>query len=462
MVLFYLNGKISVRYLKYLLSLQLVLGGMIGLLSCTTFLHLIFADTLPSKLFLSEVSFIVLLLSPILFFFKRIQYPNADFSKNTENKTAIFFLSVFLIILLVNLFYFLVLSLGSPHGEWDARAKWNMHARFIFRGGENWKDYFSQTIAWSHPDYPLLLPLLVVRGWSFWGREVIWSSIFIAFVYTFAVIGLLMFSLSVFRNKNVGLLAGILLLGTTFFVSHGASQYADIPISFYFLATMIFFCLRDHWSENKTCLYFAGMMATLAAWTNNEGLLFLIVVFFFHGAITFKIQEWKHYLKELLIMLFGSLPVLVIIFYFKVNLSPPNDLMAAQGFSHVLASIADLNRYYLICRSFVGQTVIFNNSILIVLFVFLLFVGVRLEKKNTGLVISLVVFLLMIMGHFCVYLITPRYLLFHLGNSLDRLFLQLWPCLIFLIFMLVAPYWPSDFSRKADTFFWFSGFRTTK
>jgi len=65
-------------------------------------------------------------------------------------------------------FYAAILrSIVHPHGEgWDAFAIWNLHARFLFRGGAHWRDGFSSLIPWSHPDYPLLLPSAVAHFWT--------------------------------------------------------------------------------------------------------------------------------------------------------------------------------------------------------------------------------------------------------------------------------------------------------
>jgi len=58
-----------------------------------------------------------------------------------------------------------------PHGETDAIAIWNLRARSLLRGGREWAAVLSPAIGWSHPDYPLLLPLTVARLWSYAGSE---------------------------------------------------------------------------------------------------------------------------------------------------------------------------------------------------------------------------------------------------------------------------------------------------
>ena len=50
----------------------------------------------------------------------------------------------------------------------------------------------------------------------------------------------------------------------------------------------------------------------------------------------------------------------------------------------------------------------------------------------------------MLVGYFFVYVLTPLDLAYHLATSLNRLFLQLWPGVIFLVFMIART--PEDAS----------------
>ena len=66
-----------------------------------------------------------------------------------------------------------------------------MHARFLFRGGDHWRDAFASGLDWSHWDYPLLLPLSIARGWQYMGGESLSVPAVMAFVFTFLTLGLL-------------------------------------------------------------------------------------------------------------------------------------------------------------------------------------------------------------------------------------------------------------------------------
>src|SRR5262249_48044102 len=72
---------------------------------------------------------------------------------------------------------------ASPHGDWDAWAIWNQHARFLFRGGDRgaWRAMFA--IEWAQPDYPLLMPAAMARTWAYAGQETVLAPAWIALVF---------------------------------------------------------------------------------------------------------------------------------------------------------------------------------------------------------------------------------------------------------------------------------------
>ena len=122
----------------------------------------------------------------------------------------------------------MLLSLRSPLGFWDAWAIWNLRARFIVRAGSDWRDAFSLS-GWSHPDYPLLLPLSVARLWQYLGRESSVAPTAIAILFTFSTVALAWAALAILSKPSQATLAALLLLGTSALVMHGASQMADVP-----------------------------------------------------------------------------------------------------------------------------------------------------------------------------------------------------------------------------------------
>ena len=75
------------------------------------------------------------------------------------------------------------MALQSPYGGQDALGIWNLRARILMKGQSPWLQ--DLTTLGQHPDYPLLLPSLVARSWSYYGSGAWWIPFLIQgfFVY---------------------------------------------------------------------------------------------------------------------------------------------------------------------------------------------------------------------------------------------------------------------------------------
>lgn len=336
---------------------------------------------------------------------------------------------------------FAMLSWNNPHGEWDAWAIWNMRARFIFRGSDQWRNTFSNLVAWSHPDYPLLISAFVARCWRYIGNEAVVVPAVVSMLFTFATVGLIYSSLSVLRSRSQGLLAGLVLLSTPLFIRQGASQQADVPLGFFFLATIVLLSLQDKFSKNDCSLLFlAGMTTGFAAWTKNEGLLFLAAVIVSRLAIWLPVKERKIFWRQAFPFALGLAPVLITIIYFKTQLAPPNDLLSSQGLQVTLGRLTEGSRYLQVGKAWAEGMIHFGNwvfSLPILLAFYLAVVGIKLEERHKpGTTSFLVLLCLLLAGYFFAYVTSPYDLRGHLDFSLNRLLLQLWPSALFIFFIL--------------------------
>ncbi len=110
-----------------------------------------------------------------------------------------------------------------PWGGWDAWSCWNLKAKFLFVGGEDWKDLFSPILWRSSPHYPLLLPLINVWGWIGTGSPSHVIPLMTSIIFTFLVAGLTFFGLKIFIKDFYALLAALLMLYLPFFVTQTSS-----------------------------------------------------------------------------------------------------------------------------------------------------------------------------------------------------------------------------------------------
>ena len=350
---------------------------------------------------------------------------------------------------------FILAVLKEPHGRWDAWLIWNMHARFLFRGGDHWREAFASGLDWSHWDYPLLLPLTIVRSWGYMGEESLRVPPVIAGFFTLLTLGLLCSSLCLLRSRSQGYLAAMILMGTPFFITLGASQFADIPLACFVLMTLVLLLFPARSAVGcGGALILAGCAAALAAWTKNEGILFFLIATAGLFGTTIYSNGWKQAFRRTAAFLAGALPVLMIVIYFKLRIAPANDLMAGVNWAALSAKLFDGSRYAQIARAFFVTAISFTQGLIdvrvgmrlnpgavniILLTAYLLFAGIRIQREDRpGLFRTGATLLLMLAGYFFVYVMTPLDLTYHLITSLNRLFLQLWPGVILLVFMIAG------------------------
>lgn len=349
---------------------------------------------------------------------------------------------------------FLYRSVREPHGLWDAWAIWNLRARFLFRGSEYWRDGLSPLLSWSHPDYPLLVPGIVARGWTFAGGETTAVPIVVDLLFTFATAGVLAAAVWGLRGRTQGMLAGLALLGTPFFVAHGAAQYADIPIAGYLLASLALLHQADQAPREVGGTYaLAGLLAGMAAWTKNEGLLFLAVLLVAHVVSVLRRAAWSREWQRLAAFGAGALPMLLMVTAFKVFLAPPTDLVAGQSLDTIIGRLAEPSRYLQVASAFAKEFLDRGkwNILPVVLPFYGLLLGVRggggtapgRDAERAGarqrLATTWGALALMMAGFYLVFLLTPRDLAWHLRTTVDRIFLELWPSLLLATFLTIAP-----------------------
>ena len=314
----------------------------------------------------------------------------------------------------------------------------------IFRSGAMWRDAFSPLLAWSHPDYPLLVQSSVVRMWAYQGAETLAASAMVAFLFTFATAGLVSSAVAALRGRTQGMLAGLVLLGTPFFIFHGVSQYGDVPLGFFLLAGAVLLAMHDQ-HRGRTTLFamVAGLTLGLAGWTKNEGLLFLAALIAAQAALSLRSPAHRITAGEARAFGIGLLPMLVIIGFFKLSLAPANDLVSSLGAGETLRRLTDPVRYGLVVKAFVSQIGGFGFNGLVsavwLLIAYGLCVWVRPEQtartwfSRTALTIAFV-----LAGHAAVYVATADDVARLLNSSLERLLLQLWPVVVFSSFMVFS------------------------
>jgi 4-amino-4-deoxy-L-arabinose transferase-like glycosyltransferase len=319
----------------------------------------------------------------------------------------------------------------SAHGEWDAWGIWNQRARFLYYGAG--AESFMQTDAIVHPEYPLLLPLLNAAGWHLAGGVNTTVSILIAALFTFGAPLLIVVAMPDER----GFAAGIFLLGMKGYIRWGTAQYADVPLAFFILASVMCFAFGMRRPMLSPMLYgLAGVCAGFALHTKNEGILFALI-----AAALFALYQIRVHrsVRQVMYFAIGIAPALILWVIYKANMTAVNDLVAGQGAS-TFERLTDLSRYELIVRLYGGQ---FVQTAFIAAAAYTALRG-SVHPFRADVLLNVGIITLLMVGYFFVYVTTPRDLVWHLEFSADRLVLHGAPAVMFLIG------WSRDETRNKD------------
>jgi hypothetical protein len=424
------------------LTISLGAGLGLGITSSTIFLWLALIGPPDSYYFAAELSLAVIL---SLFAFYRVHYSADSTQKGsglnceTIPGTIVWLRSIFLFLMLISVGSFLLKTFfHDPHGVWDAVDTWNYRARWLFRGGPHWSYAFSLR-AKDGLDYPLLITASVFRMWQILGKDPIAIPILIAGIFTFGSFLILFSSLALLRGRNQGYLAAIFLFVSTQFLNIGTYQYADVPLAFFILSTVILFSLKDRYPEiSSPIVFLAGLTVSCAVWTKNEGQLFLalVILVYFIGQLAKK--EGSKTLKEFIGFTLGLAPVLATLFYFKLNFALENAHINTSTLKQLGTYLVDIDRYIIVGTRCINKFFTFNDGIVWLMAGYFFFSGLDRSGRIKKRILSPAILLLLMMcGYFFVYVIYPGNPRDLLSTSLRRIVIQLWPTWVFLFFYCV-------------------------
>ena len=320
---------------------------------------------------------------------------------------------------------------AAPHGDWDAWAIWNLHARFLFRGGEGdaWRGFFS--IAWSQPDYPLLLPASVARVWAYAGHESTLGPILIAVGFGIACVTLAVTTV----GGRHGWIAGALMLGATTFLAQVPSQCADVPLACFIVATLSVISgdvLRTPNPEPRIPAVIAGATSAMAAWTKNEGVVFVLLMFLIAVIVAVRRRNGR----QLLWSIAGATPILIGIVGFKLALAPSSGLVEGQSLAVILTRLMDPDRHMTVLGLVAQHAMRWSAPFAFAVFPIVSLVAAWMAVRIGGVVrVMAIVLGLMLASYYVVYVTTPFDITWHVSTSIDRLLVQLWPAMVLTVFL---------------------------
>jgi hypothetical protein len=267
-------------------------------------------------------------------------------------------------------------------------------------------------------------------------------------VIALAVLALLTGSLAARRSLGLGLLGGLILAATELFAAQASAQYADLLLALAFLAALVLLDAAAAEPEGPPLplLLAAGLAIGFAPWIKNEGIPFTVAAL--------ALAAWKLRTRGWLWVVLGSVPGLAATVALKA-IAQGRESMFPTTAGDAFAKLADVARWG---QSLAGFASAFRDLgpwwAHPVLLIALLVWALRLlpSADCRGRIWLWVPVAVTLAAEYGLFLVTTAGLAWHLGTSVTRLVLQLWPSLIWLVLsMLRTPEECYPLPARTDT-----------
>jgi hypothetical protein len=208
------------------------------------------------------------------------------------------------------------------------------------------------------------------------------------------------------------------------------------------LATVALLQFAEAWREvRRPMLVLAGLSAGFAAWTKNEGLLFVVAVLGSHLVTLGLLRHWRDLRTNLTMIGLGLAPTLALVISFKIFLAPRGHQVETIGHASSFVRYGEiLKGFYDAAKGFGGTWEGGVHPIVLVVLFLLLYARQPLRNLRPMSLSLVLVIPVMLGGYFLVYLFSSGESVRDLiGGSLGRLCLQLWPASVFLLATFFLP-----------------------
>jgi len=281
------------------------------------------------------------------------------------------------------------------------------------------------------------------RLWRYTGTEVPDSASASAGLFVLGAIAVLTGVLAELRSAAVAVVMGLVLLGTPFFMQYGVAQSADVPLSMFVLNTIALISVhRLRAPDRPGLMVLAGFTAGCAGWVKNEGLLFLLIAGFV--VLLPILNQPVPTLRRFAAFAAGASMPLCVIAWFKIAIATPSDIVGNRHYAEVVEKIWTAERHDIILHMFWNTLWSFGDWLvnpIIWIMMYVVITGIDGKMvRDFGWLQGALMCVFLAIGYYAVYLTTPMDLRWHLGSSLPRLYLQIWPSALLLTGLLIVPH----------------------
>lgn len=406
-------------FVKYLPKGSGLFAGIASLWIIVTFCSIIF-----STLTFLQIDFYVFIALFVLGVVALTLFSAKDLVKHFGSVKTFFrkdnFIFAILIFTGIIVFSFLFTQQSTRWGTWDAWTIWNLHAKFMASDGAFFGMFLEPSF--TAKDYPLLLPSINAILWKLTNTTTPIIPIIVSFFISLSVPLLAVSALKI-KNKVLTLVLLVLIVGNISFIIQGAWQYADTLLGLFLLFSVVLMYTSEETKNHLLLPAIIGFFAASCGWIKNEGILMFLII-----SIIYFIKNIKAY-KHILAYIAGTVIPLALVFTYKLFITPPNDFLSQLNADDIFSRLFDFSRYTTVAEFLFLNVLVENHIPILILLAATLFFKAA-KPSAAGFVIIAVS-----LSYFFVYIITNSDLLWNLQTSSQRLFQQLFPSLLFIIFV---------------------------
>lgn len=322
---------------------------------------------------------------------------------------------------------------------WDGLVIWELKARYAYlNGGALPLEYFSDaTRVFSHPEYPLFLPM--IETWIyFWIGEPdqYWVKLIFPIFYAIGLLLLAQAGARLSGKRWIGLLAANLFLFIPFltrFAGGVVLGYADLPLAIFYLGAFYFLLVfaRDNSAGGLSIFV---MLWAILPWIKREGMILWLVL-----AVCGTFVIWRR--RGVPAAAASLLPGLAAIASWQIYLHAMH-ARAAQDFLPVTPAnfASNFHRAGAICQSLIRALISTGQWNLLWFASVIAFLCLMLRNRNRETWMIVVCTVSPIILYSCTYFFSAwsdyqR----HMDSSLPRLLLHVAPLSILAIAAALAP-----------------------
>lgn len=316
-----------------------------------------------------------------------------------------------------------------PFGGWDAWACWNLKAKFIYLGGEDWKKMLDVSMWRSNNQYPFALPLMNAWGWTLTKDPSVLVPMTNTVLFSFLTALTMFWAADKRKPKIINVVPALVLFTLPFVNTLSISQYSDIVLAFFLLGTLTALVAARE-NTNVALAILSGLFCGAMCFTKSEGAFAAVII---TGLAAHYLKDlpkgtWKLLGAFLAATVLSALPaVLFQLFWATQNVSFVNGL-TSQDLPITLERLKAVAMF--LALEFVSPK---WNGLWILLACGSLLAGTRALKNGLGLVASFLAIYLF--GALVFYSINTHYeILWWLGATLNRILYTILPIVVWWVF----------------------------